>query len=162
MKWKTGRITALFVLMIFLLTVASSSIIVVATPVDREPFEVIMETSGPGEYKRMWTDGSGITHVRGMVGIIFNIKETVSDIIIGTGTFTYDMDFDPLSGNGRVSMLAKITLYDENYMMRASGEITDWVIQLRFVIVGREGCIKGTASGIMQVNPLWLSGTWIR
>ena len=122
-----------------------------------------METSGPGNiYKRIWTDGRGIMHGRGMVGIIYNIKEIPSGDIIGTGIYTMDMDINPLSGNGRVTTLAKITLNDENYMMRASGEINDWVIQQRFVIVGKEGCIKGTASGILEGNPAWLSGTWVR
>jgi len=162
MNKKTGRITALSVLIILLLMAASGSTIVLAAPVDGEPFEAIMHTSGPGDYKRMWTDRQGILHIRGMAVIIYDIKETANDPSIGEGTGTSNVDYDDLSGNGYMTIWAKITLDEENYVMRASGEINDWIIQLRFVIVGREGRIIGTASAIMNIPYLHLSGTWVR
>ena len=162
MNKKTGRITALFVLIIFLLMAASGSTIVLAAQVDGEPFEAIMHTSGPEDYKRMWTDRQGILHIRGMVVIIIDIKGTESDLIIGEGTGIGNMDYDVLSANGYMTMSVKITLDEENYVMRASGPITDRDIQLRFVIVGREGRIIGIASGTMNIPYLDLSGTWVR
>lgn len=170
-----ASVSALFI--VFLSTTFFSPAFAAAPP-NREAFEAIL-WGGLSEPERSWIDGYGILHIRGMVieytgipgpgGPPYWYPGAITDSnlnIIGTAKLTGDIDIDLYSenptGNGRATFDAEITLYGQSYKMHASGRIVGFQFSIPFVFVGKEGSIKGTATGTMGYPWVMLSGTWIR
>lgn len=174
-KMATASVSALCI--VFLATTSFSAAFAAAPP-DRETFEAIL-WGGLTEPERSWIDGHGILHIRGMVieytgipgpgGPPYWYPGAITDLnlnIIGTAKITTDCDIDLYSetptGNGRSTAYAEITLYGQSYEIHASGRIVGFQFSIPFVMVGKEGSIKGTATGTMGYPAVVLSGTWIR
>jgi len=172
------KIVSVSVLGILLLAIMSVSATVTAAPPKKETFEAIA-WGDLTEPERAWVDGHGIAHFRGMVieytgipgpgGPPLWYPGAITDMnlnIIGTMKVTVDADIDLYSeeptGDGRLSMRGEATLYGDNYRTHLSGPIDGLEFSIPFVFVGREGCIKGTASGVMGYPAVTLSCTWMR